>query len=247
MHGRNAERADAVASAIRADGGRAGSAVGDLTTDDGAAAVVAAAGEPVDVLVNNAGGYDHLSWSEATPAAWAHTYELNVISYVRMIRAFVPGMRARGWGRVIGIGGNRYFGSKEKLFAEVVDTSLAPPTVVTGDAVDLAGNLGHALAARTATDAERLGPFLLMLRSAADPSAAKILREGIEKHVGARFARLLDGRDAEARAQVGLSLVAGIWLMRTVLATTALKDLDDQRLGDLLAGMFASVVRDPAT
>jgi hypothetical protein len=35
--------------------------------------------------------------------------------------------------------------------------------------------------------------------------------------------------------------------MRTVLATTALKDLDDQRLGDLLAGRFAPVVRDPVT
>jgi NAD(P)-dependent dehydrogenase (short-subunit alcohol dehydrogenase family) len=100
VHGRDASRAGKVAAEI----GATAVAIGDLSTDDGAAAVAAAAGD-VDILVNNAGSYDHRSWSEATPDAWASTYEANVVSAVRMIHRFVPGMRARGWGRVVQIGG----------------------------------------------------------------------------------------------------------------------------------------------
>lgn len=100
VHGRNAERAGKVA----ADIGAAAVAIGDLSTDEGADAVADAAGD-VDILVNNAGSYDHLGWTDATPEAWTATYEANVVSAVRMIHRFVPGMRARGWGRVIQLGG----------------------------------------------------------------------------------------------------------------------------------------------
>ncbi|WP_433285394.1 SDR family NAD(P)-dependent oxidoreductase [Pseudonocardia sp. CA-142604] len=107
VHGRDEGRAAAVAAAIRAAGGRADIAIGDLATDAGADAVAAAAlsGGPIDILVNNAGSYDHLSWADATPEVWASAYEVNVISGVRMIQRLVPEMRERGWGRVIQIGG----------------------------------------------------------------------------------------------------------------------------------------------
>ncbi|GIF98299.1 SDR family NAD(P)-dependent oxidoreductase [Catellatospora citrea] len=107
VHGRDEQRAAKVAEAIRADGGQADVAIGDLATDDGAAIVAAAArsGGPIDILVNNAGAYDPIGWAQATPAQWAHLYEVNVISGVRMIQHLTPGMRERGWGRVIQIGG----------------------------------------------------------------------------------------------------------------------------------------------
>jgi 3-oxoacyl-[acyl-carrier protein] reductase len=107
VHGRDEARANAVASRIRDAGGRAAVAVGDLSEDSGAAAVAAAAlaGGPVDILVNNAGSYDHLSWTDAAPGVWARTYEVNVISGVRLIQRLVPGMRERGWGRVVQVGG----------------------------------------------------------------------------------------------------------------------------------------------
>jgi NAD(P)-dependent dehydrogenase (short-subunit alcohol dehydrogenase family) len=60
---------------------------------------------PVDILVNNAGFYRHLSWAEATPDEWRDTYNVNVVSGVRMIQHLVPAMRERGWGRVVTIGG----------------------------------------------------------------------------------------------------------------------------------------------
>ncbi|WP_043432316.1 SDR family NAD(P)-dependent oxidoreductase [Cystobacter fuscus] len=105
VHGRDATRARQVVEAIGAAGGRAEMALGDLSTDAGADAVRAAVEGDIDILVNNAGGYAHVGWLKATPEQWADVWQQNVISGVRMIRHFVPGMRARGWGRVITIGG----------------------------------------------------------------------------------------------------------------------------------------------
>ena len=108
VHGRDEGRANAVAQAIRAEGGKAEVALGDLTTDAGADAVATAAlaGGPLDILVNNAGAVGFfLSWTEATTANWTQTYNTNVISAVRMIQRLVPQMREQHWGRVIQIGG----------------------------------------------------------------------------------------------------------------------------------------------
>lgn len=107
IHGRNQERANAVANAIRANGGVGDVAIGDLATDAGADAVASAAleGGAIDILVNNAGAYHHMHWMEATPETWMETYQLNVLSGVRMIHRILPQMRTLGWGRIIQIGG----------------------------------------------------------------------------------------------------------------------------------------------
>jgi AcrR family transcriptional regulator len=140
---------------------------------------------------------------------------------------------------------NRYFGSKQGLFAEAVDRSFAPPTIVGDDARGLADGMASSLAERTAAGAERLDPFLLMLRSAADPGAAEIIRRGIEAHPGSRLAGLIGGPEADVRAQLGLALAAGTWLLRTVVGTSALAAADDGRLAELLAEMLEPVVREP--
>ncbi|WP_369405978.1 TetR/AcrR family transcriptional regulator [Streptacidiphilus carbonis] len=67
-------------------------------------------------------------------------------------------------------------------------------------------------------------------RSASDPEVADIVRKGIEEHAAARLARLIGGPEGDLRAQLGLSLVAGTWLLRTVVGTTALAAADDERL-----------------
>jgi AcrR family transcriptional regulator len=140
---------------------------------------------------------------------------------------------------------NRYFGSKEKLFAEAVDAAFAPPTIVADDPAALSAGIADALVRRTGRDADALGPFLITLRSGANPVAAEILRDGIERHVGARLAGLLTGGDAELRTEVMLSLIAGIWLMRHVIATDALAQADPDRLRDLLERLFDVLVEAP--
>ncbi|MEV5177465.1 SDR family NAD(P)-dependent oxidoreductase [Streptomyces flaveolus] len=107
VHGRDKDRTEKVAQDIRHAGGTATTVIGDLADDEAAAQVAraAAADGPIDILVNNAGFYRHLSWAEATPDEWRDTYNINVVSGVRMIQHLVPAMRERGWGRVITIGG----------------------------------------------------------------------------------------------------------------------------------------------
>ncbi|MEV0352012.1 TetR family transcriptional regulator [Nonomuraea sp. NPDC050680] len=139
---------------------------------------------------------------------------------------------------------NRYFGSKEGLFAEAVDRSFGLPTVVAQGPDGLASAVARSLAERTGPEAERLDPFLLMLRSASDPVAGPIVRRGIEAHVGARFAQLIGGSEADVRAQLGLALVSGIWLLRAVVGTGALVAVDNERLADLLARMLDPITRE---
>jgi 3-oxoacyl-[acyl-carrier protein] reductase len=55
----------------------------------------------VDILVTNAGGPPPGSFDDATDEAWERAYSLTFLSAVRMIRAVLPHMRERRWGRII--------------------------------------------------------------------------------------------------------------------------------------------------
>ncbi|MFC5754486.1 TetR family transcriptional regulator [Actinomadura rugatobispora] len=133
---------------------------------------------------------------------------------------------------------NRYFGSKEQLFTEAVDVAFAPRTVIAGTGGELAGETARTLVARTAPDAEELGPFLLMLRSAANPRAAEIMREAIGRHPGRHLAEELSGGGTGIRAELMLAVQAGVWLMRSVLTTPALADADPEELAQLIESLF---------
>ncbi|AQZ61786.1 3-oxoacyl-[acyl-carrier protein] reductase [[Actinomadura] parvosata subsp. kistnae] len=73
----------------------------DVTDPDAVQAVADAAG-PIDVLVNSAGvvGPSVPLW-EVPIDGWRRTFEVNVNGTFPTCRAFVPGMRERGWGRAI--------------------------------------------------------------------------------------------------------------------------------------------------
>ena len=82
-------------------------AAGDVTadvTDEDAVRRVADEVGPVDVLVNSAGivgpGKPLL---ETTSEEWRRVFDVNVLGIVNTMRAFVPGMRDRGWGRVVNL------------------------------------------------------------------------------------------------------------------------------------------------
>jgi 3-oxoacyl-[acyl-carrier protein] reductase len=109
VHGRHAERADAVVKGIRAGGGQAFATLGDLVNEDDAQRVgddVIAKMGGVDILVNNVGGRTstgHSEWFDVPYDEWVQTFEMNVGSIVRMCHRFVPAMIEQGWGRVINI------------------------------------------------------------------------------------------------------------------------------------------------
>ncbi|SDT22940.1 SDR family NAD(P)-dependent oxidoreductase [Jiangella sp. DSM 45060] len=59
---------------------------------------------PVDVLVNSAGVVGpNRPLHETTADEWRRVFEVNVVGTVNTMRAFVPGMRERGWGRVVNL------------------------------------------------------------------------------------------------------------------------------------------------
>jgi NAD(P)-dependent dehydrogenase (short-subunit alcohol dehydrogenase family) len=103
---RSRERLEAAVSSCDAAGGRAAALACDVTERDAGERMLAAAreelGEP-DALVNNAGGARWRDLDDVPDEDWQAAWELNVMASHRAMRAFVPGMRRRGWGRVVNV------------------------------------------------------------------------------------------------------------------------------------------------
>ncbi|MDB4952303.1 MAG: Short-chain dehydrogenase/reductase [Gemmatimonadetes bacterium] len=81
-----------------------GAAVDGVAADVGTAAgcaEVARRVPAVDVLVNNLGIFEVLPFAEIPDAEWMRFFESNVLSGVRLSRAYVEGMRKGGWGRIV--------------------------------------------------------------------------------------------------------------------------------------------------
>ncbi|HEX4821769.1 MAG TPA: SDR family NAD(P)-dependent oxidoreductase [Acidimicrobiales bacterium] len=101
-----AERADAVASAIVAAGGRASASTFDVTEYSSVRDAFDAVGA-VDILVNNAGnagmeGFGALSqFVDTSPADWAKYLDVNLRGVMNCVHAAVPAMIDAKWGRII--------------------------------------------------------------------------------------------------------------------------------------------------
>ena len=137
---------------------------------------------------------------------------------------------------------NRYFGSKEQLFAEVVAASMADPVILSAENLaspTIGRQLASALVGLTRSEAHPLDGFLILFRSASSPVAARIAREQIAAIHQATAARAMaDGPHAPQRAAILLSLVAGIQMMRQMIGLAALTEGDPGTLVDLLAPLF---------
>lgn len=100
----NLDAAQAVAAQIVADGGSAEAVQLDVSSEASITAALAAISRPVDVLVNNA-GLQHVSPLEDFPMEkWDFLIQVMLVGVARLTRALLPGMRQRGFGRIINIG-----------------------------------------------------------------------------------------------------------------------------------------------
>jgi NAD(P)-dependent dehydrogenase (short-subunit alcohol dehydrogenase family) len=100
--GRDAGRVEAT----REELGAALGVVADLAKAEAPQEVIAEATArvgPVDVLVNNVGVAYQLGFEEVTDRQWAEMWQLNVMSYVRAIRAALPAMRERRRGAIVNV------------------------------------------------------------------------------------------------------------------------------------------------
>lgn len=95
---------------VRAEAARLPSAIGvevDLLADDAPATLVAAAEEqfgPVDVLVLNSGGPPPGQASDVTDEQVSTAMHQLLVQHHRLTSLVLPGMRSRGWGRVVAVG-----------------------------------------------------------------------------------------------------------------------------------------------
>lgn len=107
VHGRQPQNCEETLRQVRAAGGEAFAVSGDLGTPDGAASVIRAvseAGKPVDILYNNAAIQN--PWREIweiTQEEWQASFQSNVFALIALCNAFAPGMKARGYGRIINL------------------------------------------------------------------------------------------------------------------------------------------------
>ena len=102
VNGRTADRVNAAVAGIRASAPAADcqGVAADLGTDEGCRALVRDVPD-VDILVNNVGIFEPKPFEAIPDADWFKFFEVNVMSGVRLARAYLPGMRARNWGRVV--------------------------------------------------------------------------------------------------------------------------------------------------
>jgi 3-oxoacyl-[acyl-carrier protein] reductase len=141
---RRREPLDATAADVEARGVQAATVQADVATQDGAAAVVAAAHERfdhVDILVNNAGKGSMKPLLELTDDDWHASLELNLMSAVRLSLACVPEMRERGWGRIVNISSrvarepDPYFAPYAAAKAALINFSKSLANAFSGDGV----------------------------------------------------------------------------------------------------------------
>jgi NAD(P)-dependent dehydrogenase (short-subunit alcohol dehydrogenase family) len=100
------EAADDCVAAGAEAGGTAEAFACDVTDGDAGERIRAAAEErlaPVDVLVNNAGTASWRDLDDVPEQDWYAAWELNVMAPMRLMRELTPGMRERGWGRVVNV------------------------------------------------------------------------------------------------------------------------------------------------
>ncbi|WP_299370176.1 SDR family oxidoreductase [uncultured Tateyamaria sp.] len=103
MNSRGPEALEAAADRLRDTYGVDVTTVAaDVTTPDGQAALIEAAGD-ADILVNNAGGPPPGMWHDWDRDDFIAALDANMLTPIALIKALVPGMMERGWGRVVNI------------------------------------------------------------------------------------------------------------------------------------------------
>lgn len=102
VNGRKQEAVDKAIASVRdaVPGAKVEGVAADLGTAQGVSDMVAAL-PAVDVLVNNVGIFNPQPFFEVPDEEWTRFFEINVMSGVRLSRAYAPAMKERGWGRVV--------------------------------------------------------------------------------------------------------------------------------------------------
>ncbi len=102
VNGRTEAKVDAAVAALAkvTPGGKVRGIAADVSTAVGCDALAAALPD-VDILINNAGIFEPKGFFDIPDEDWTRFFEVNVMSGVRLSRAYLKGMLKRDWGRVV--------------------------------------------------------------------------------------------------------------------------------------------------
>jgi NAD(P)-dependent dehydrogenase (short-subunit alcohol dehydrogenase family) len=102
VNGRTQGKVDAAVAAIAkaAPGGKIAGVAADVSTAAGCQTLVETLPD-VDILINNAGIFEPKGFFDIADEDWSRFFEVNVMSGVRLARAYMPGMLTRNWGRIV--------------------------------------------------------------------------------------------------------------------------------------------------
>jgi len=178
VNGRTQARVDAALNAIqqRVSGADLRGVPADLGTAPGVESFLRQV--PVaDVLVNNLGIFEPKPFLEIPDADWLRFFEVNVLSGVRLARAYLPGMLKKNWGRIIFISSE----SAQHIPAEMIHygmTKTAQVAIARGLAESVAGTgvtVNSVLPGPTAS--EGVGGFLENMAKQQNVSTAEIEKQ----------------------------------------------------------------------
>jgi AcrR family transcriptional regulator len=138
---------------------------------------------------------------------------------------------------------NRYFGSKEGLFAEVIERALDIGHLLQGQRGDLADHLARILVyGREGAPGQVPTSLLLLLHSATEPHAVKLFRRDFSRTALPLLAEQIGGDDAAVRAAMVMAQLTGFAIMHHVLRPKAFADARGEELVALLSKSLAACI-----
>ena len=102
VNGRSQAKVDTAVAALTkmVPGAKIRGVAADVSTVVGCKTVAMVLME-VDILINNAGIFEPKGFFDTPDEDWTRFFEVNVMSGVRLSRAYLPGMLKRNWGRIV--------------------------------------------------------------------------------------------------------------------------------------------------
>jgi len=102
INGRTSQKVDAARKALleKVPDAKVDGVAADLATAQGVTDFIKRVPD-ADILVNNLGIFEPKPFEDITDADWTRFFETNVMSGIRMSRAYLPGMKKKDWGRIV--------------------------------------------------------------------------------------------------------------------------------------------------
>ena len=139
---------------------------------------------------------------------------------------------------------NRYFGSKEGLFAEVIERALGMGHLLEGRKEDLADHLARLMVyGREDSRDPAYTPLMLLLHSATAPGAVKLFRRDLDHTELPLLAGQIGGDDSAVRAVMVMAQLTGFAIMYQVLRPKAFANARGEELVTLLSGALAACLK----